>query len=285
MIARNRFGGPWTQKKIEILQKYLKFYTTALSGKFNLFYADAFAGTGKQSSKIEESQIELIPQEDFQGSVMAALETNPPFSRYFFNDLDKEFTEALREITDQHLEKDITISQRDANIFVPMFCRMLGKYDRAVLFVDPFSTELNWKTLTYVAESKKIDMWLLFPLSVIIRMTKKDGEIIPEWRKTLDRLLGTNDWEQALYSRVDVPQTEDMFGFEHNKGMERINPDAVQDWVKQRLEEQFAFVTDPVPLKNNNRPLFSLFLAVSNDSPKATQLARKVSKQITSDYK
>jgi len=47
MTSKNRFGGPWTLKKIEILKKYLNFYTTALRDHFTLYYADAFAGTGR----------------------------------------------------------------------------------------------------------------------------------------------------------------------------------------------------------------------------------------------
>jgi len=238
----------------------------------------------RQSAKVSESQMALIPEEDFEGSVITALETDPPFHKYFFNDLDSQYIEALWEIRDQHMDKDITIKEMDANAFVPMFCRMLGKYDRAVLFVDPFSTELDWSTLAHIAESQKIDLWLLFPLSVIIRMTRKEGEIIPEWKETLNRLLGTNEWQEAFYAPKEKLPMDDLFGHEQDEIMERMNPEAVQQWVKKRLESQFAFVADPVPLKNNNRPMFSLFLAVSNPSEKARNLARKVAKHITKDY-
>ena len=68
------------------------------------------------------------------------------------------------------------------------------------MLLDPFSTQLDWATLNPVAESGKVDLWLLFPLSAIIRMRPRDGsKTKPEWKQTLDRLLGTNDWEKALY--------------------------------------------------------------------------------------
>ena len=41
------YGGPWTIEKLNILEKYLDAYTTALKKTpFKLMYIDAFAGTG-----------------------------------------------------------------------------------------------------------------------------------------------------------------------------------------------------------------------------------------------
>ena len=41
------FGGDWTSEKLEILEKYLDAYTTALKHqRFRLIYIDAFAGSG-----------------------------------------------------------------------------------------------------------------------------------------------------------------------------------------------------------------------------------------------
>ena len=37
------FGGPWTQEKLKILERYLDAYTTALKNQpFKLVYIDAF---------------------------------------------------------------------------------------------------------------------------------------------------------------------------------------------------------------------------------------------------
>ena len=39
----NRFGGPWTEDKLDILEGYLDSYTTALKNQpFRLVYIDAF---------------------------------------------------------------------------------------------------------------------------------------------------------------------------------------------------------------------------------------------------
>ena len=51
-MAENKFSGPWTLIKLEIIEKYLGFYTAALKNichKFGwrLLYINAFAGSGE----------------------------------------------------------------------------------------------------------------------------------------------------------------------------------------------------------------------------------------------
>ncbi|MXY45672.1 MAG: three-Cys-motif partner protein TcmP, partial [Chloroflexi bacterium] len=46
-LTSTHFGGPWTTEKLEILERYLDAYTTALKEQpFRLTYVDAFAGSG-----------------------------------------------------------------------------------------------------------------------------------------------------------------------------------------------------------------------------------------------
>jgi hypothetical protein len=43
------YGGPWTELKLDVLKKYLNFYTDALKNqRFEKWYIDAFAGTGER---------------------------------------------------------------------------------------------------------------------------------------------------------------------------------------------------------------------------------------------
>ncbi len=275
----HNFGGLWTKKKIAILKDYLSFYTTALKNKpFTLHYADAFAGTGSVRPRSQNAQMPLVSQEDIIGSVKTALEIKPGFDHYHFNDNNPEHVSVLEQIKSEHPDKSIQITSDDANQFVPAFCAKLTGRDRAVLFLDPYSTQLDWKTLSYVAGSGKIDVWLLFPISVIFRMTPTKGENIqPEWSNTLTRLLGTPDWEQALYKPVENMGTPDLFDEpQASDATERLNTNELEKWVTGRLQEIFSYVAKPVPLTNNNRPLFLFYFAVSNPSKKAWGLADRV---------
>lgn len=286
-VVKHRYGGLWTRKKLEVLEDYLQFYVTALKNKpFRLHYADAFAGTGSQDPKIVEGQEVLLPEEDLKGSVITALEVTPGFDCYHFNDLDPNHVQDLEKIKDEYSTKSISITMKDANSFVPAFCSSLKANDRAVLFLDPYSTQLDWATLKCVKDSEKVDLWLLFPISVIIRMTPTDGARIPnKWRDTLNRLLGTNDWEAALYKEKEEPLMDDLFDTPSKDiEMERLNVGELQDWLTNRLREMFPYVAKPLLLKNNGTPLFLFYFAVSNPSNKAWGLAERAASHIIAKF-
>ena len=280
---KQEFGGIWTRKKIAVLEEYLISYSTALkSQNFILHYVDAFAGTGTNRVVTLEGQDLLIPLEDFSGSVRTALGVEPGFHQFHFNDLNAECVAELQRLKIEFPEKSVSTYAKDANQFVREFCDTLNWKDRVVLFLDPFSTQLDWSTLKYVARIKQVDLWFLFPISVILRMTPKNGaQIRPEWRETLVRLLGTDDWESSLYKHQ--PKTTDMFD-DSDELMQRVNTEELEKWVTERLREIFPYVARPVQLNNNNRPLFLLYLAVSNPSEKAWSLAQRISSSIIRKY-
>ncbi len=287
---KHPFGGIWTQKKLEVLEKYLGFYTQALKNqRFRLHYADGFAGTGSHTPKYMDLGMQegLIETEELRGSVTRALEVEPGFDHYHFNDLNPKHIEALEELAARYPDKMITVHQSDANDFVPDFCQRLGRSDRAVLLLDPYSTQLNWSTLDDVAKSERVDLWLLFPISALSRMTPRDGGKVQEsWRKTLNRLLGTDDWQKTLYKPKELPQMDDLFGdSEDSMETERINVEELQSWVTGRLKELFPYVAEPVPLRSNGSLLFLFYFAVSNPHPAAGALAQKVVKSILVNYR
>jgi three-Cys-motif partner protein len=286
MFMSHEFGGIWTQKKVAVLREYLRFYVTALKQQpFTLHYADAFAGTGQYTPSKQANQQELIDQEDFSGSVTAALELEPGFDEYHFNDLSEDHVAELKKIAAGFAGKKINITVSDANAFVPEFCNGLTQSDRAVLLLDPYSTQLDWTSLDCVSKSQKVDLWLLFPISVILRMTPTDGDRIrPEWKHTLDRLLGDNGWESSLYKPINTPVTADLFSdpiLEHTK---RINVEELKQWVTNRLRQLFPYVARPVLLENNGSPLFLFYFAVSNREERAWGLAQRAATHIINKF-
>jgi three-Cys-motif partner protein len=281
--VRHKFGGIWTQKKLTVLDEYLRFYVTALKNKrFTLHYADAFAGTGSHVPSEDGRQETFLPLDNLRGSVLTALAVEPGFNQFHFNDLDAEHVQELRKIKLEHPHKNIALSEMDANEFVPQFCASLTNKDRAILFLDPYSTQLDWQTLQSVAASGKVDLWLLFPLSVLLRLTPKDSlKAKPEWKKTLDRLLGTSEWEASLYKPHVSPVMDDLFGDPTPPASStRLNTDELQLWITQRLKTIFPYVGKPVTLCSNGSPLFLFYFAVSNKSPNAWGLADKAASHI-----
>ena len=60
-------GGKWTIDKLDILERYLDAYTTALKNQpFKLMYIDAFAGTG-ESAFVKKTRTPGISSRDQRG--------------------------------------------------------------------------------------------------------------------------------------------------------------------------------------------------------------------------
>ena len=62
-MTDHEFGGQHTEIKLSIVEGYLKSYATALRPKFKeLWYIDAFAGTGARTVRTERRGADLVEQ-------------------------------------------------------------------------------------------------------------------------------------------------------------------------------------------------------------------------------
>ncbi|HAM75045.1 MAG TPA: hypothetical protein DCQ09_05235, partial [Alcanivorax sp.] len=167
-MTRHSFGGDWTRVKLDTLEKYLDIYTTAMKNqKFNFHYVDAFAGTGQRDGEDDPTHSLIKEIETLKGSAKRALECKKPFDHYHFNDTNPHHVKALRELAAQHPDKKVNVTQEDANVFVQHFCHDMRPMDRAIVFLDPYSSELEWSTLKAIRNTEKVDLWLLFPISTL----------------------------------------------------------------------------------------------------------------------
>lgn len=150
----HEFGGDWTGVKLQVIQKYLVKYTTALKKQnFTLEYIDAFAGTGYRQARdaregatddefFPKELAEDEPQRLLDGSARLALNVDPPFSCYTFIEKRKERCEALERLRGEfwHLRHMIDVVQGDANESIRAICRGRDwKYRR--LFCSSIRTE------------------------------------------------------------------------------------------------------------------------------------------------
>lgn len=288
----HRFGGDWTETKLDIIGGYLGAYTTALKNQpFEKVYIDAFAGTGYRSAKAPRlgdgsaASIDLFPEEKrdaeeqdklIAGSAVIALKTEPRFDRYVFIESDAKRCASLAKLRQDFPDRAsaIDIRQGDANEEVRRLCRSDWRGRRAVLFLDPYGMNVEWATLQAIAESRAIDLWLLFPLGIgVNRLLTKSGEMPAEWSACLDRLFGTHDWQEAFYS----PATQiDLFD---DPGVTKdADFGSIGRFFKKRLESIFpAVAPQPGVLRNSsNNPLYLLCFAVSNPEKKAIAPALKI---------
>ena len=285
----HQFGGDWTTQKLRVLAGYLKSYTTALENKpsadrpFLKTYIDAFAGTGYRKPAKESPSIgtplfpDLAEQETqglLDGSARLALQTAPAFDRYVFVEKNQARCASLEGLKSEfpQLANRIEVQRGEANAQIQALCKGVN-WDsrRAVLFVDPYGMQVEWKTLVAVAETKAIDLWLLFPLGMGVNrlLTKNPGDMPEAWRNRLDLLLGTSDWADEFYK---VKSTPILFEPDDEQ-LVKAKMETMGKYFNDRLKEVFAGVAEPGVLRNSvNNPLYLFCFAVGNERGKPIAL-------------
>jgi three-Cys-motif partner protein len=278
----HRFGGNWTDEKLAVIARYLASYTTALKDKpskdhpFRKAYVDAFAGTGyrfaRHQDEAGDSQAPLFPdlaekepQALLDGSARMALKIEPRFDRYVFIERSAERCAELEALKLEfpHLADDIDIRHGDANTEIQDLCGKDWRSHRAVLFLDPYGMQVDWKTVESIAATQAIDLWLLFPLGIgVNRLLTRSGEIPASWRRRLDTLLGTEDWYEEFYR---VESNPGLFAAAEDRVV-KATTETIGRYFNERLRTVFAAVADePKVLRNKAQcPLYLLCFAVGN---------------------
>ena len=235
------FGGKWTKDKLEILGRYLDAYTTALKNQsFNLIYVDAFAGTGSWNPKSGYSEEEY---EDFRdllkGSASIALDVQDrPFDRLVFIERDAQRSESLQLLRSEHRDRRIEVINSDANAVLPGICTAMAANDRSVVFLDPYATEVSWETIEAIADTGKIDCWILFPLMAISRMMPRNNEPTEALSTQLDRIFGGREhWQDFYTSSKQLSLLGDELPLQREVGSSQI-----ADFYRKRLKSVFQLM-------------------------------------------
>ena len=275
-----KFGGDWTCKKLDILERYLNAYTTALKRQsFSLMYIDAFAGTGNIGRRQQENEEAKML---IEGSASRALKINDkPFDRLIFIEKDRDRCRQLRILCQQNSGRDIRIENADANSFLVNKLQEDWKEWRGVLFLDPFATEVEWKTIEQIAGIDALDTWILFPTSAVIRMlpkSRKPDDISSKMARSLTRVFGNESWRE-IYS-VSLQQ----FLFDGEEEYQRYRGSlGIVEIYKKNLHNLFGkrFMEKSKMLKNSkNSPLFEFMFCVGSSNSKAIFVAKRIAKHI-----
>lgn len=273
------FGGQWTQEKLEILRRYLDAYTTALKNRgFALTYVDGFAGAG---AYVEASQEYAEFQRVRDGSARIALDIDDrPFDRLLFIEKDRNRVDGLRLLDQEYSKRLIQVVQGDANDEVQRFCRNMKPYDRAVVFLDPYATQVSWETIETIAATGKIDCWILFPLMAVTRLMPTDEEPSGAWAEHLDRVFGGREFWQVTYRD---PLQPSLFGEARPRERDEGNQQ-IANIYRSRLASVFHQVapTRRTFTNSQNVALFDLFFAAGN--PRGAPIAINIADHILKNW-
>src|SRR5690606_2313982 len=158
----HRFGGDWTQAKLDVLKDYLAAYTKALKDKptaarpFRKAYIDAFAGSGSRAAReratggapdtlLFPDLNEAAPQQLLGGAARLALQGVQRFHKYVFIERSRERCLLLEAFKEEFPADDIEVRRGEANQEIQKLCAGLEawKSRRAVLFLDPYGMQVE----------------------------------------------------------------------------------------------------------------------------------------------
>ncbi len=287
----HRFGGNWTEQKLECVRKYLHAYTTIMNKQhFQYAYIDAFAGTGYRDMENDEDAEELMfpdlvaPEvvSFHDGSARNALEVEPPFMKYVFIEKNTNRYAELEELKKEFLlkaefsEDMIECRHEDANEYLKNLCGKNWKNHRALVFLDPYGMQVDWKTIESIAGTQAIDLWILFPLGTVNRLLKRNGEIRSSLRERLDLFFGEPDWYEVFYQLAEQISLFDEEQWQKTGDIFTT----IEQYFIERLQGIFNGVAaNPLLLRNSkNVPLYLLCFAAGN--PKGAPIAVKIAQEI-----
>ena len=298
-MTEHKFGGDWTEVKLDCLRKYLAAYRQIFVKNpkaqfFKTWYVDAFAGTGSraQPSAVPETPLFQDAYADGEpaafrdGSARIALGLTAPFDNYLFIEHRKKRVEQLQATVAQDfaaLLPRCSFNHGDANTVLTTWCAQQDwSKARAVVFLDPYGMQVSWKTIEVLAATKAIDLWYLFPLGMgVSRLLRHDANIQEPERKRLDDLLGTQDWHAHFYPKEE-PKQQGLFENAPETVQRDASVERIEAFFNQRLKSCFVAVAKGLVLKNSkDSPMFLLCFAAGNAKGATTGL--KIAQDILGD--
>ena len=279
------FGGKHTQRKLDVVAKYLAAYVTVMKKKdFRLHYVDGFAGSGASTSKAESLKSEdstLFPTDAvMEGSPVRALGVEPPFDHHVFIEKSEENVLSLSGLRAQFPGRRIEIAQGDANERLREFCDRItpNRLDRAVIFLDPFGLSVRWETIERIAATRKVDLWYLVPVDGMSRQIKDDGSFLPGASK-IDEIWGSLAWRAKAVRRTPI---DDLFGGVDERLEKIARAKQFSEMFQGHLQEVFegGVAKTYLPLGRGRRHDFSLMFACANPRQAASETAMRIANHI-----
>lgn len=282
-LTDHGFGGDWTEVKLAAIDAYSAGFTRAIGQRFDLWYVDPFAGTGTRTVRTKVSRFfdlepESIIETEFPGSAARALNLEPPFHHHRFGDINPVHAASLRKLVARYPGRDAQVIEGDGNLFIqeefrrPFWAQSgfgLGG-PRAMVFLDPYGLEVKWETLRALSECGKADVWFLANLSGALRQLARNADRIDASKQaSLGEVFGPTDWRAKLYK---PPAADDLLGPLDAPASRTADKREVAALHRSCLQDLFAYVSEPLPLRVKNMEDFFLLYCMSN-SPSKPALA------------
>ena len=289
----SKWGGQWTEEKLDTFTKYVNAYLTIMNKHrdqygWKLIYFDGFAGSGSRQEINNSSDLllelfneDMIREDElnlYQGAAERVLSIEQRgFDYNYFIDKDRASSYSLQQKLQSYETTDKKLEFRcsDANAQLQIMAHALKNNPklRALVLLDPFGMQVSWDSISSLADTHT-DLWILIPTGVIVnRLLDRKGKLTHI--ETLCSFFGLNEEEIRDYF-YEKQTVQTLFGEEEKviKVAQRIKKIA-ELYIKQ-LKTIFTQVTDkPLEMYNTRRtPIFHFAFASYNET------AKKIASQI-----
>jgi three-Cys-motif partner protein len=297
-MAKEPWGGTWTEQKLESFEKYVKAYLTIMNKhrdkyRWKLIYFDAFAGSGNKHTPNDEPLSPLFKELGvaeneaavYRGAAERVVSLDMRgFDVYYFIEKDEQAKNEL-EARLNPLNPGNTLNfqfrSKDANQQIELMAQAMKEKTSlyALVLLDPFGMQVNWASIEKLAGTHT-DLWILIPSGVIInRLLDRQGKLT-RLEKLVSHLgLSESEIRDCFYQKN---QNAGLFEFE--EGPQKISEpiQKITALYIQRLKGLFSEVTDkPLALLNRkNVPIYHFAFASNNATAKriANQIIGKGTK-------
>jgi three-Cys-motif partner protein len=269
----NKFGGSWTEDKMDIVVKYAVAYLTIMNKQswVKTIYFDGFAGSGFiDSGELQESK---------KGTSLRILDLNgpKPFDIYYFVELDEDHIAALELVLSTHpLRENIFITRDDCNKKLIALAEYLKKHKkfRALVYIDPYGMSVNWSSIEGL-KGLGIDLWILVPTGMgVNRLLTTDGNISESWMLKLETFLGySREYIMKHFYKSTTRHT--LFGEETSIQKEKNAVQLVGELYTNILKEVFSYVSESFVMRNSQNSIMYHFMMATNNKA-AFKIANEV---------
>lgn len=267
-MSENKFGGSWTELKIQILETYAKQFLRVFKNqpKQRLLYFDGFAGSGGiEIDDEDENNKHMI-----EGAAIRILKIDSPrsFDMYYFVEKKKDLADELQKKIKKLFptKKSYVVSEDCNKKLIDLANNFLrtskGKNFKVLGFIDPKGMQLEWSSLE-ILRGLPIDLWILNPTSGTNRLLVRDKEINESWVNRLKLFLGMEEREilDHFYSR-QTTLFGDLMLVKKNDPINKLH----DLYAKRIAGNIFKYVSNPKILRNDSgSPLFHFFMATNNE--------------------
>lgn len=285
-----RWGGSWTEKKLDAFSKYVWSYLSIMKKNPNwkTIYFDGFAGCGSRTGDIHRNRPlfeELNISEEsnvYQGSAerVLSLKDNLAFNYYYFIDTDKKALQTLQirieEKISESRNRKIIFRKDDVNNQLLELSTAMKRDEKkyaALIFLDPFGMQIEWESIASL-EDTRTDIWILLPTGVIVnRLLDRNAKL--EHIEKLTSFFGLAEQKiKEFFYRKETEQT--LFGEEERIKKVTGPIEKIAELYVHQLKTIWKFVTGKplVLLNRKNVPIYHLVFASNNKT--AVKIASQI---------